>query len=97
MKRKLTSLGLAFLLVISFLAFAPQIATDDQYRVEVDNVGGNNPIYYGEARPGTSIATDRWRIRKLTWTGDEFDGASWADQTAAFDKVWTARATYTYY
>ena len=63
---------------------------------KIDYSGGSNPIYVGEAIPGTSPATARWRIYLLTYTGTNVVVKSWASGTDAFDKIWTSRATYTY-
>ena len=64
---------------------------------KLDYQGGSNPIYEGEAIPGTSPATARWRIKKLTYSGgNPVIPVAWANGTDAFDKIWTSRATYTY-
>ena len=63
---------------------------------KIDYSGGSNPIYVGEAIPGTSPATARWRIKMLTYSGTNVVISAWASGTDAFDKIWTSRATYTY-
>lgn len=58
--------------------------------------GGNQPIYIGEAVPGTAEGTGSWRIRKLAYTSDKLTKVSWADGSGDFEKVWTSRAGYAY-
>jgi hypothetical protein len=67
-----------------------------ELQIKQDYVGGSNPIYIGEARPGMSPASAAWRIKLLTYSGSTTPVISWANGTDAFDKVWSARATYTY-
>lgn len=60
-------------------------------------VGTDEVLYRAEAAPGTTESQAFWRIRKILLA--EADGdvtETWADGTAAFDKIWTNRATYTY-
>ena len=63
---------------------------------EIDYRGGSNPIYVGEAVPGSSPASAKWRIFKITYSGTNPEIISWADGSRDFIKAWTARATYTY-
>ena len=57
---------------------------------------GSNIEYIGEAQPGTAAADNRWRIKKLTYSGDNVVSMHWASGTEDFDKTWDDRATYTY-
>ena len=57
----------------------------------------NNPIYVGEALPGTAKSATGWRIKKITWdvNGNPTDIA-WASSTMLFDKIFNNYAGYTY-
>lgn len=57
---------------------------------------GNNPIYVGEAAPGTPKSSSAWRIKKITWSGSNPTDIQWADGTAEFTKEWDERSNYTY-
>lgn len=64
------------------------------YDLEIDDTSTPNATYIGQADPGTDVATALWRIKRvLEGTGTS---VNWADGTAAFDKVWDDRLTYTY-
>lgn len=52
--------------------------------------------YIGEAEPGTDRTTALWRIKRIEEFPDGDIDILWANGTAAFDKVWDDRATYTY-
>lgn len=67
---------------------------DVPYDLEIDETSTPNAVYIGQANPGTSVATAGWRIKRiLESSGTHVD---WANGTAAFDKVWNDRLTYTY-
>ncbi len=57
---------------------------------------GSNPLYIGEALPGTAVATAAWRIKKITWDGNNVTNIEWASGTAKFDKKWSTRTSYVY-
>jgi len=65
------------------------------YSKRIDFVG-EDVIYRGEAAVGSSEASAVWRIRKVLLAADDDITETWAGGTAAFDKTWTNRATYTY-
>ena len=58
--------------------------------------GSNLVEYQGWARPGTAKTAARWKICKLTYSGNFVTDIQWADGTASFTKVWNDRATYSY-
>lgn len=67
---------------------------DVPFDLEIDETSTPNAVYIGQADPGTSVATAGWRIKRiLESTGTHVD---WANGTAAFDKVWDDRLTYSY-
>lgn len=52
-------------------------------------------IYRGEAAVGSANSASVWRIRRITFVGDDVT-EEWASGSAAFDKAWTDRATLGY-
>ena len=52
--------------------------------------------YIGEADPGTTQGVALWRIKRVSEQPDGDLEILWANGSAAFDKIWTDRATYTY-
>ena len=67
-----------------------------QLQERIGYAGGTNPVYVGEARPGSSLMSSKWRIKKLTYTGNNVIRSSWANGNARFNKRWDNRALYTY-
>jgi len=55
-----------------------------------------NPIYIGEAAAGTATSSATWRIKKITWSGDDATDIQWADGVDTFTKEWDERAGYSY-
>lgn len=73
----------------------PGIAEDEvPYAKRVDFIGETD-AYVGEANPGTAEATAAWRIKKLTFVGDDVE-TRWAAGAAQFVHAWTDRLTLTY-
>ena len=64
------------------------------YQKEIDFVG-SDVIYKADAVPGSDLLGAVWRIRKITFVGEDIR-ERWANGSTAFDKVWSDRATYTY-
>lgn len=57
----------------------------------------NNPIYVGEAQPGTAEDASGWRIKEITYDGRNNPTViNWAEGTRDFNKVWDDRHTYIY-
>lgn len=67
-----------------------------QLQQRIDYAGGNSPVYIGEARPGSSFMSLKWRIYRLTYLGVNPVRTSWANGNARFNKRWDNRALYTY-
>jgi len=68
-----------------------------EYTMAIQYDAFNNPIYVGEAMPGTAQTSKGWRIKFITY--DAFNNATnvqWASGTSDFTKVWNDRATYPY-
>lgn len=78
-----------------------QIITQDsgadvvKYAKQLDRIS-DTVFYFGEADPGTSVASSLWRIQLVTTQPDGDLSVEWADGTAAFTKVWNDRLSYTY-
>jgi hypothetical protein len=68
-----------------------EMAANDK---EVDFVG-TDVIYKGDAAPGSLHSAAVWRIKKLTFVGEDFS-ERYANGTSLYDKVWNNRASYTY-
>lgn len=57
---------------------------------------GNNIVYIGKTRPGSSPESAKWQICRLYYTGTNPVQKRWANGDAKFDKVWDNRAAYSY-
>jgi hypothetical protein len=57
----------------------------------------NNPIYVGEALPGTAKSATGWRIKKITWdvNGNPTD-IQWANSSMQFSFIMNNYLSYTY-
>ena len=68
-----------------------------QWTVRIAYVTGtSNPEYIGEAKPGTADSSTGWRIKKLTYSGNNVTHVRWASGNRNFDKEWDERTSYTY-
>jgi len=68
-----------------------------QYITVVEYDLANNPIYVGEALPGTATSDNKWRIKRITFDpANNPTAVEWAENAALFDKVWDDRAAYSY-
>jgi hypothetical protein len=61
-------------------------------RIDFD---GDTIIYSGIAAPGTAEAATSWMITRTTFVGEDVV-VEYAGGTAAYDKAWTLRTSYTY-
>lgn len=52
--------------------------------------------YAGQAEPGTAGSDATWQIRRLSFTPSGDVTVEYAEQSAAYDKVWDDRASYSY-
>ncbi len=68
-----------------------EVAANDK---EVDFVG-SDVIYKGDAAPGSALSAPVWRIKKVTFVGEDLS-EKYANGSALYDKVWNNRASYTY-
>jgi len=67
-----------------------------QLQQRIDNTGDSDPVYVGEARPGSSLMSPKWRIYKLRYSETNIIRKSWANGNARFNKRWDNRTLYTY-
>jgi ABC-type phosphate/phosphonate transport system substrate-binding protein len=65
-------------------------------RIDAVSSGTDNIYYKGEAVPGTLESAAGWRIRKVVVENDDDVTETWANGTAAFDKIWNDRLSYTF-
>jgi|GEM_PF-1449883 len=69
----------------------------DNMTTRLDYEGGNNIIYAGYAQPGSEETDPVWQIRKMEYDGNgNLTSVKFAGGTAAFDKIWNNRDSYTY-
>lgn len=57
---------------------------------------GEDVIYKAEAAVGTADGSPLWRIHKIVLGVDGDVTETWANGTAAYDKIWNSRVGYTY-
>jgi len=57
---------------------------------------GSNPVYIGHAARGSLASEEAWRIKKITYDGDNITDIQWAEGEDTFDKEWDERANYSY-
>ena len=58
--------------------------------------GNGNPIYTGEAAPGSGKDEAKWRIRKFTYSGSSVTDVQWADGNTDYDNIWDDREELSY-
>jgi hypothetical protein len=68
-----------------------QVESSQTYALKYD--AGVTYTYIGEAVPGSLLADDVWRIKRLTNADNTI---VWADGDSSFDNVWNDRASLTY-
>jgi hypothetical protein len=67
------------------------------YSVAVEYDASGNPIYVGEAKPGTPKDSQGWRIKFITFDPmNNPTDVQWAKGNINFDKIWDDRKTYIY-
>ncbi len=68
--------------------------------MNVDYGPGDEPVYFGEAMPGTLNSEAGWRIYRYEYETIEGDlevvGVRFASGNTSFDKVWDDREEYEY-
>lgn len=69
--------------------------TERPYSVRIA-YSGVNPVYIGEAVPGSLTSEAKWKIKKLTYSGDNVSSILWADGNNKYDNIWDNRAILDY-
>jgi hypothetical protein len=73
------------------------IDTDERrYTRMIGYDGSDNPIYIGDAVPGSSEDDAVWRIQYIEYSGSNPTSVKWANGTEKFTNKWSDRATYAY-
>lgn len=75
----------------------PSISSDGVI-TRIDYDSGDDPIYIGEAQPGTSTSINFWRVKKLGYDADgSVTSILWANKEAiTFTVNWDDRTTHSY-
>ena len=61
------------------------------------NNANGQPIYIGEAAPGSLRNNSAWRIKKIDYNGVVPENVTWAGGNTSFVKIWNNRTNmYTY-
>lgn len=61
-----------------------------------DYDASNHVIYQGWAAPGQATSAGTWRIRKLTYSGDNVTNMTFPSGSPSFAFVWDSRTSYTF-
>lgn len=81
---------------MEFIAIDEHGARINDLTVKIDFDGGSNPIYVGEAKPGTATSESGWRIKRITWSDGNPTAVEWAGGDHSFTKEWDERGNYSY-
>lgn len=74
-----------------------KVINSDTLTTLIEYDGNSNPIFIGQAAPGTLPAAASWQIRKLTFDGNgNVTQIKYASYTMTFDQVWDDRVSLTY-
>lgn len=83
--------------VVDTLIHVTKVGEEDiLYTRRVDFQNDDTLIYRGEADIGTLDAEPKWRVRRLLIASDDDVVEEYADGSAAFNKIWDDRASFTY-
>lgn len=76
-----------------------QAENEMQLTQKMENLSSGQPLYIGEALPGTATSATKWRIKKMEYdngTSSPPTGVTWADGVSTFIKEWDERTSYSY-
>lgn len=62
----------------------------------IDYVSGTNPIYVGEAFPGSATSAPAWRIKKLTYDTNSNVTAVLYASGGSYTAIWDNRVSLSY-
>lgn len=69
----------------------------DNMTSRLDYQGGSDIVYAGYAQPGSAETDPVWQIRKMDYdVNGNLVSVKFAEGTAAYDKIWANRTSYTY-
>ncbi len=71
-------------------------AIKSTYTTVIEYDASDNAIYVGEAKPSTKQDASGWRIKKITYDGNNPTDVKWAEGSNAFGFIWDSRTTYSY-
>jgi hypothetical protein len=73
------------------------IDTDERrFTTRIEYNASNNPIYVGEAETGSGESDEKWRIKKLTYSGSNVTQIDWCEGSEGFKYKWSERTSYSY-
>lgn len=70
--------------------------TDEQRYTRRVEYSGSNPVYIGEALPGSAEDSAVWRIQQIEYSSDNPVAIKWAGGTEKFTNKWSERTSYQY-
>lgn len=74
-----------------------KLLKDTTYSMYIEYDASNNPLYIGEASPGSTTSDAVWRIKKLSVdASNNVLSILWTNGDASFTKAWTSRTEYIY-
>jgi hypothetical protein len=53
-------------------------------------------VYVADAEAGSGKSDEKWRIKKLIYSGSNVTDIQWAGGSTSFKFAWDDRATYSY-
>ena len=73
------------------------IDTDERrFTTAIEYNADGNPLYVGESEAGSEESDEKWRIKKLTYSGSNVTNIQWAIGSTGFNFAWANRTSYTY-
>ncbi len=88
-----------FAILVFIVLMVTPIVTNAQgaYIMRIQYDASQNPIYVGQANPGTAETTASWQIKKITYDANNNPtDVSYANGSEGFSFKWSLRTTYTY-
>lgn len=73
------------------------IDTDERrFTTAIEYDVSGNPVYVGDAEAGSEKSDEKWRIKKLLYSGSNVTDIQWCDGSTSFKFAWGNRTSYTY-
>ena len=64
---------------------------------QMDYNGTSNPVYVGQAFPGSSVNNPCWRIQYIQYNGSgQVTSVQWSPNSFIFGDIWANRASLSY-